>query len=198
MIKAVIFDLDGVLIDAAEWHFEALNKALGLFGYTISHEDHLARFNGLPTTKKLELLDVPASLKPFIAEMKKKYTEQTIREKCRPDYQKIILLRELSQKYRLACASNAIIASVEQMLEFAEIKDYFALILGNDSVAVPKPDPLIYIETMKALHLLPSECVIVEDAPPGIAAAKASGARVIEVVGYRDVHCGRFIEERLL
>jgi beta-phosphoglucomutase-like phosphatase (HAD superfamily) len=55
-IKAIIFDLDGVLVDATEWHYEALNRALGLFGYTIARYEHLTTYNGLPTRKKLEML----------------------------------------------------------------------------------------------------------------------------------------------
>ena len=57
-IKAVIFDLDGVLVDATEWHYEALNRALGLFGYNIARYEHLTTYNGLPTRKKLEMLSV--------------------------------------------------------------------------------------------------------------------------------------------
>ena len=52
-IKAIVFDMDGVLIDAKEWHYEALNRALGLFGYGISRYDHLSRYDGLPTRRKL-------------------------------------------------------------------------------------------------------------------------------------------------
>ena len=55
-IKAVLFDMDGVLIDAKDWHYEALNKALGLFGIEISRYDHLATFDGLPTKVKLQML----------------------------------------------------------------------------------------------------------------------------------------------
>ena len=56
MIRAVIFDMDGVLIDAKEWHYNALNQSLSLFGYSISLEDHLTTYDGLPTKKKLEML----------------------------------------------------------------------------------------------------------------------------------------------
>ena len=56
MIKAVIFDMDGVLIDAKEWHYEALNNALKLFGYKISRHDHLVTFDGLPTRAKLQMM----------------------------------------------------------------------------------------------------------------------------------------------
>ncbi len=61
-ITAVLFDLDGVLVDATEWHYEALNRALGLFGYSISRHDHLSTYNGLPTRKKLEMLSVETNL----------------------------------------------------------------------------------------------------------------------------------------
>ncbi len=70
LIKAVLFDMDGVLIDAREWHYLALNRALQLFGKEISREDHLANFDGLPTRKKLERLSVdrglPTELHEFI------------------------------------------------------------------------------------------------------------------------------------
>ena len=56
MIRGVVFDMDGVLIDAREWHFEALNDALRMFGFEISLENHLTTFDGLPTKRKLDLL----------------------------------------------------------------------------------------------------------------------------------------------
>ena len=62
MIKAVLFDMDGVLIDAKDWHYEALNRALELFGYTISRESHLSTFDGLPTRRKLEILSAAHGL----------------------------------------------------------------------------------------------------------------------------------------
>ena len=86
MIKAVIFDMDGVLIDAKEWHYEALNKALGLFGYEISRYDHLVTYDGLPTSKKLEMLTMekgmPQKLHTFINSLKQQYTVDKIRNIC--------------------------------------------------------------------------------------------------------------------
>lgn len=94
MIKAVIFDLDGVLIDATHWHYEALNKALRLFGYTITEEEHKDFYNGLPTRKKLEHLSrdkgMPVSLHALINLMKQKYTQELIERDCTPDFQNSI------------------------------------------------------------------------------------------------------------
>ena len=80
MVKAVLFDMDGVLIDAKDWHYEALNRALGLFGIEISRYDHLHTFDGLPTKVKLEMLSeqyyLPRQLHEFVNQMKQLYTTQ--------------------------------------------------------------------------------------------------------------------------
>ena len=74
MIKAILFDLDGVLIDATDWHYEALDRALSIFGYKISREDHFKIYNGLPTNEKLKLLSerqgLPLGLHPIIKDLK--------------------------------------------------------------------------------------------------------------------------------
>lgn len=195
--KSILFDLDGCLIDATNWHYEALNRALKLFGYSINPEDHIKVFNGLPTSEKLKMMsekgDLPYALHDIIKTAKKIYTRDEIRKRCKPDYSKIIMLKTLKNKgLKLACCSNAIQESVEDMLTSAGIIEYFDLILGNDQGFKPKPEPDIYLEAMRRLDLKPEECLIVEDAPPGIQSAKASGGTVIEVKGYSDVHLGLF------
>src|SRR6185312_9502199 len=90
MIKSVIFDMDGVLIDAKEWHYEALNRALQLFGYEINRYEHLTAFDGLPTKRKLEMLslvnDLPIQLHDFINEMKQLYTMELVNTRCKPRF----------------------------------------------------------------------------------------------------------------
>ena len=78
------------------------------------------------------------------------------------------------------------------MLKSAHLFEHFDVILGNDEVVNPKPHPEIYIEAFKRLQVEPKEVIVVEDAPHGIAAAKASGARVLEVRGVDDVHLSLF------
>jgi beta-phosphoglucomutase-like phosphatase (HAD superfamily) len=79
-IKAILFDMDGVLIDAKEWHYEALNLALNHFGYNINKESHLSTFDGLPTKEKLKMLSkvsgLPVGLHDLINTLKQKYTIQ--------------------------------------------------------------------------------------------------------------------------
>ena len=89
-IKAVLFDMDGVLIEAKDWHYEALNRVLSLFGMEISRSDHLTTFDGLPTRRKLEMLSaergLPEQLHDFINEMKQRYTLQIVTRECNPKF----------------------------------------------------------------------------------------------------------------
>ena len=106
-IKAILFDMDGVLIDAKDWHFEALNKALRLFGHEISRYDHLHSFDGLPTRNKLRMLSeeayLPESLHGFINDMKQQYTREIIEMKCKPVFQHEYALSKLrNQGYKIA------------------------------------------------------------------------------------------------
>lgn len=200
--KAVLFDLDGVLIDATEWHYDALNDALRIFGWEITREMHISFYNGLPTKEKLRYLSeqegLPKSLHPIIHKLKRKYTDDKVYNFCRPNYGKQLLMTYLKQKgYMLACCSNAQKYSVLNMLSRADIEKYFDLIIGNDEGFAPKPSPEIYQAAFKALGILPEEAIIVEDAPHGIAAAKASGSHVIEVGGFDEVNLDLFIHQGL-
>jgi len=197
MVKAILFDLDGVLVDMPEGHYEALNKALSYFGVEINKEEHQNYFNGLPTRKKIEELEgqnrLPSGLKELINSIKQRYTKEIIPKYCVPDYSKIILLKHLKRKgFKLACCSNSLKETLHLMLKSAQIFEYFDLIIGNDEISQPKPDPKIYLKTFEILKVKPEECIIVEDAPPGIAAAKQSGAVVYEVKGCQDVNLSLF------
>ena len=197
MYKAILFDLDGVLVNMPDGHFEALNKALALFGAEIGREEHLQSFNGLSSRKKIEELEkkgrLPGGLKEFINTVKQKHTKEIIPKYCPPDYSKIILLQNLKDRgFTLACCSNSVKETLHLMLKSAHLFDFFDFIIGNDEVKNPKPHPEIYLYTFKKLKLKPHECIIVEDAPPGIASAKASGATVVEVRGVEDVNLSLF------
>lgn len=192
MIKAILFDMDGVLIDAKEWHYEALNKALNLFGMAISRYDHLTTFDGLPTRRKLEMLSMdnylPRTLHPFIAELKQQYTMDAIALNCRPAFQHEYALSKLHQEgYKIAVCSNSIRRTIETMMERAGLSSYIDAILSNEDVTRPKPDPEIYLTAMKRLGFQCNECLVVEDNVNGIKAGEASGAYVMKVATVDDV-----------
>lgn len=193
MIKAIIFDMDGVLIEAKDWHYEALNKALKLFGYEISRVDHLATYDGLPTKRKLEMLSIerglPNELHKFINEMKQQYTMEAVQTQCKPRFIHEYALSKLkSNGYKLGVASNSIRSSVEVMMQKSCLYDYFDVMLSTDDVTNPKPDPEIYETAIHRLGLDAAEVLIVEDNENGIKSARGSGAHVLVVEHVDDVN----------
>jgi HAD superfamily hydrolase (TIGR01509 family) len=193
MIKAIIFDMDGVLIEAKDWHYEALNKALKLFGYDISRVDHLATYDGLPTKRKLEMLSIerglPNELHKFINEMKQQYTMEVVQTQCKPRFIHEYALSKLkSNGYKLGVASNSIRSSVEVMMQKSCLYDYFDVMLSTDDITNPKPDPEIYETAIHRLGLDAAEVLIVEDNENGIKSARGSGAHVLVVEDVDDVN----------
>lgn len=192
-IKAILFDMDGVLIDAKDWHFEALNKALRLFGHEISRYDHLHSFDGLPTRNKLRMLSeeayLPESLHGFINDMKQQYTREIIEMKCKPVFQHEYALSKLrNQGYKIAVCSNSIRSTIEKMMQKTSLLQYLDLIMSNEDVQKAKPDPEIYVTAMQRLRLAPQECLVLEDNKNGIKAAVDSGARLLRVNDIYDVN----------
>lgn len=201
-IKAVLFDMDGVLIDAKDWHYEALNKALKLFGYEINRYEHLSSYDGLPTKVKLERLTsekgLPKYLHSFINEMKQKYTIDITHNYCRPRFNHEYALSKLkSEGYKLAVCSNSIKNTIDIMMGMSALDKYLDLKLSNEDVSQSKPDPEIYIKAMEKLNLSPEECLIIEDNENGIKAAKSSGANLLAVKTVDDVNYNN-IKTRIL
>jgi len=192
-IKAVIFDMDGVLIEAKDWHYEALNKALLLFGMEISRYDHLVTYDGLPTKKKLEMLStergLPKRLHEFINDMKQQYTMEIVYAECKPRfYHEYALSKLKNEGYRMAVCSNSIRNTIEVMMQKASLDTYLDFYISNQDVTYGKPDPEMYNKAIERMGLHPTECMIVEDNENGIKAARASGAHVMEVENVEDVN----------
>ncbi len=191
-IKAVLFDMDGVLIDAKEWHYESLNKALGLFGTEISRYDHLVTFDGLPTRKKLEMLSLeggfPRKLHGFVNELKQVYTMEIVYAKCKPVFHHQYALSRLKEDgYKIAVCSNSVRNTIEIMMQKSNLMPFLEFFLSNQDVTHGKPHPEIYSKAIERLGLQPQECLIVEDNDNGIKAALASGAQLLQVDNVDDV-----------
>lgn len=195
-IKAVLFDMDGVLIEARDWHYEALNRALDCFGMAIQRDEHLAVYDGLPTRRKLELLSasrgLPRPLHSFLNDLKQRYTMEIAYARCRPVFQHQYALSRLRHDgYQMCVCSNSIRATVDLLMKLAALDGYLDFHMSNEDVAKPKPDPEIYVTAMKKLGIEPSGCLIVEDNEHGIRAARDSGAHVMMVSGTLDVSYSR-------
>ncbi|MEW4451919.1 HAD family phosphatase [Bremerella sp. JC817] len=191
-IKAIVFDMDGVLIDAKEWHYDALNQALELFGFTIPRVDHETRYDGLPTKTKLgqlsECTTLPTALHGFINQMKQVYTLSLARELLRPDPQHVEMLSTLKANgYVLGVASNSVRTSVDLMMDLAGLSPFLDFTLSNDDVVSPKPAPEIYTTAMRLARVMPHECLVVEDNPFGWKAALGAGAHLLKVANVQEV-----------
>lgn len=192
-IKAILFDMDGVLIEAKEWHYEALNRALKLFGMPISRFDHLTSFDGLPTLRKLELLTLerglPKELHVFINEMKQKFTMEIVHARCKPTFIHEYALSNLKDKgYKLAVCSNSVRNTVETMMQRSALSGYLDFMMSNEDVSNGKPDPEMYVRSMEHFALKPTECLIIEDNENGIKAARASGGHLLAVKEVTEVN----------
>jgi len=185
--------MDGVLIDAREWHYESLNAALRIFGTEISRYDHLVTFDGLPTKQKLEMLSIeggfPRGLHQFVNNLKQQYTMEVVYAKCKPVFQHQYALSKLkAEGLKLAVCSNSVRKSIEIMMDKSGLSPYLEFFLSNQDVVKGKPDPEMYTKAMERLGLQPEECLVVEDNENGVKAALASGANLLKVDGPDDVH----------
>lgn len=199
MIKAVLFDMDGVLIDAREWHYEALNDALRLFGFSISRAEHESYFDGLPTKDKLRALserkNLPLGLHALINDLKQEFTVDLILTQCRPRFQHQFALAELKQRGILTgLCTNSIVRTRDLMMEKADLARFMDVLVSAQEVERGKPAPDVYIEAMNKLGVSPEETLIVEDNEHGIAAAKAARAHFLRVSDVHDVRISTIAE----
>jgi len=192
--KAVLFDLDGVLVDACDWHYEALNRALReVADYEISRHDHETRFNGLPTKVKLRILAdervITEDQMGDISDLKQFLTTQVIEDLCKEDESKIQLMRKLTQQgFKIACVTNSIRKTATMMLKNSGVYEYMDCIISNEDITHAKPHPEGYIKALVMLDCLPSNAIIVEDSPKGIQAAEMTGAQVVVVANATEVN----------
>ena len=187
MTKLIIFDLDGVLVEAKEIHYKTLNKALAEVDrkYMITEKEHLSTYDGLKTNQKLEMLTknkgLDSSYYEQIWNRKQDLTIDAISE-LKPNTHLIVVFKRLRDMgYKLACCSNSIRRSVLVMLSKIGLIEYMDLIISNEDVKNSKPHPEMYWKAMSMMSVLPEECLIVEDSPHGLLAASRSRANVLRV-----------------
>lgn len=191
--KSILFDLDGVLVDACDWHYEALNRALAdVAGYEIRRYDHDRIYNGLPTRVKLHMLAkkgiIHESEFDEIENLKQELTLQVIEERCDIDSSKVSLMESLKKRgYKVGCVTNSIEKTAKRMLELTGILPFMDCLVTNENIKNAKPHPEGYIKAMVLVNSLPENTTIVEDSNKGLAAAHATGAKVIKVENAKEV-----------
>ena len=192
MTKLVIFDLDGVLIDSKDYHYDALNEALGE-EYAISREEHVSTYDGLPTTAKLELLSknkgLPADRYEEIWRAKQENTLHIFKTKVDKDYELMGYFQQLvDEGYKIAVASNSIRNTVKIILLRLGLLEFVDIYVSNEDVVRNKPFPSMYWKCMMALGALPDDTVILEDSHIGRQGALDSKCHLVPIENRSDLN----------
>jgi HAD superfamily hydrolase (TIGR01509 family) len=186
MIKLIIFDLDGVLVTSKHVHFISLNLALKSVSeeYILSLDDHLGRYDGLSTRKKLQLLTQERGLpENKHDEIWKNKQIETIKlfSNIEIDNRLIGVVSSLKQNYKIACCTNSIRETALIQLEKKGLLNFIDVIYTNEDVKYTKPHAQLYMKCMVDLDVNPDETIILEDSFIGRRAASRSGAYVLPV-----------------
>jgi len=180
----VLWDMDGVLVDTGELHFQSWVDTLKLYGYNFSHEFHTATF-GMNNASILNLVFGHKPQNELVVEIgnkKEEYFRKAIKGKARPMAGVRDWLEQLKEwGFRQAVASSAPIANVLAVIEELKFIHFFDTMVSASNMP-GKPDPAVFLETARQIMVLPCNCVVIEDAIAGVAAAKKAGMKCIAVL----------------
>ena len=184
MIKAIIFDLDGLIVDSEPIHYKAHKMALEKYGIKLSKKDYLQFGVARGSKFFYETIGNKQNIKldiPTVQKIKRVYFTDFIKTdvKLRDDFDKLI--PNFYGKYKLAIASSTKKEIIELILKKFELAKYFDLIVSGEEVKNNKPNPDIYIETAKKLGVSVVDCLVIEDSQSGLIAAKKAGMKCIAI-----------------
>jgi HAD superfamily hydrolase (TIGR01509 family) len=194
MIKLIVFDLDGTLVNSKNMHYVCLNRALEDIDpdYKISIAEQENKYEGLPTKTKLEMLtkdkNLPVEQHQQIWDLKQKYTLKEI-QKYQKDDRIITVLNTLAQQYgyKLYVATNCTRRNASSILFHKGFCEYMDRVVTRDDVRRGKPHPEIYHECVKISGFKPEEILVVEDTLMGVQSATQAGCYSMQVDGPHDV-----------
>lgn len=186
-LKAAIFDLDGVIVDTAKYHFLAWKRLSEELGINFTIEDN-ERLKGVSRMRSLEIIleiggiDLSEDVKAQLAEKKNEWYKEYINqmnesEILRGAREFILKLRERGVKTALGSASK----NAKTILEKVGLSELFDVIVDGNVVSKAKPDPEVFIKAAEQLGIAPESCAVFEDAQAGIQAAKAAGMAAVGI-----------------
>jgi len=189
MIKLIIFDLDGILVETKDLHYEALNKALQDLGeQPISYKDHINKYDGMPTKEKLKALQISDSKFLDICKKKQIYTNELLDISIKENPDLINLFKKLiTDGYTLHVASNSIRNTVQTVIKNLGLMYYVSYLISNEDVKLGKPSPEMYLKCMLQAEVGPRETLVIEDSYVGRQGAFNSGAYLSEIKNTNEV-----------
>ena len=188
-LQAVIWDLDGVIIDSADEHRRAWHRLAQSVGLPLTDEQFYATF-GMRNDVIIPKLwgSMPPERIQELADRKEEYYREFVRHAATPLSGAIELLSALHNAgYRQALASSTPIKNIELINEVLGLDHYLSVLVSGESVAHGKPAPDVFLKAAAELGVEPENCLVIEDAVAGIEAAHAGGMRCIAVAGERDL-----------
>lgn len=190
-MKAVIFDMDGVIIDSEPIHFEVDMQTMRDLGFDISSEE-LEKYVGTTNEYMFTDLKNKYNINQSIEEIINYKVELTKKKIIQSDLDPIEGIKELlvalkNKNIPTAIASSSPRSFIDVVVSKFNLQDYFKYIVSGEEVVHGKPAPDVYIETAKKLGLLTEECTVIEDSRNGVLAAKAAGMKCI---GFQNINSG--------
>ncbi len=188
-IQAVIWDLDGVIIDSADEHRRAWQRLARETGVTFTDADFWATFG----KRNDDIIpqhwgNVSKDQLQALADRKELYFREFIREAAAPLPGSMELMRGLHEAgFPQALASSTPTENIQLIRELLNLDQYLSALVTGESVARGKPAPDIFLKAASELHMPPPVCLVIEDAVAGVQAALAAGMRCISVAGDRDL-----------
>jgi beta-phosphoglucomutase len=196
-LRAVIFDFNGVIVDDEPLHLELFRRVIHEQGATVNDQDYHEKYLGYDDRGCFIAVLRDAGMKQEADDMvlidrliarKAKLYEHEIRERYLLFPGVVDLVRHLSRRYPLAIASGALRNEIELVLDRAEIRNCFKVIIAAEDVGACKPDPEGYLKALASLNsselqdeIEPSECLVIEDSIAGIRSARRAGMRCLAV-----------------
>jgi beta-phosphoglucomutase len=219
MLRAIIFDFDGVLVDSEPLIMRITQQMAAREGWQVSSEEYYRDYLAFDDRGIVEHLyashhrPIDTARRDELVAWKARTYWEEIREGLPPEPGAVDFVRAVSAKYALAIASGSLRPEIEHLLENLGLRDKFPVLISAENTEHGKPDPEIYLKALQALRQLPGErdglgdleareCLVIEDAPAGIRAAHAAGmkclalahTREIEELGAADWACQGFAE----
>ena len=195
MLRAVIFDFNGIIVDDEPIHFELFRRVLEEEGIALSEKDYYARYLGMDdrgcftTVYRDQGRSISDKQVAGLIVRKAVYYQEAIRNNIHPFPGVTTLVSQLAERYSLAIASGALRNEIESILSSIGIRKYFRAVVSAEDVAQSKPDPEIFLKALARLNedyfpgkpIAPGECLVIEDSKEGIKGARQAGMRCLAV-----------------
>lgn len=184
-IKAVLFDMDGLMVDTEPLHLQAFNKALEKYGKHLTEEENTKRYIGTPdidgAKDMVVRFNLPISAKELVL-TKQENTKQLLRNNIVAQPGLVALMTNLHKNgYKIAIASSSRLENIQTVIDGLKITSLIGALASTDEVEHGKPAPDVYLLAAKKLGVNPSECLVLEDAPKGVQAGKVAGMVVFAI-----------------